>query len=83
MSHDLSRRELFALLTRPLVRTRQRTAAREQRLRNIAALREHAAGAARECARCYAPFAPEGDELLCPACTERGAQESALLAELE
>ena len=83
MSQELSRRELFALLTSPLARARRRAAASEQRLRNVDALRENAREGTRECARCYAPFAPEGDELLCPACAELGAKERALLAGLE
>ncbi len=70
------------MLGRPVTRARQRVEAGEQRLRQIKATRRVETGSTRECARCYAPFAAEDHELLCPACLDSEEKQQALLADL-
>ncbi len=82
MSNSFSRREFLAFLGRPVTRARQRVEAGEQRLRQIKAIQQAEPVSTQECARCYAPFASEHMELLCPACVEIAEKQSKLLADL-
>ena len=77
MSTELSRREFFAFLARPVTRAAKRVAASEQRARAVQSLSPTDAQA--RCVRCYAPFNAEPGESLCPDCRAAEAKNRVLL----
>jgi hypothetical protein len=76
---ELTRREFFQYLTLRALNRAQKTIGKTTRALDAAA---PAPRGAAQCARCYARFEPQADEILCAVCRENDARQRALLEHL-
>ncbi len=80
MSQTFSRRDLFALLARPLTNVAKQATANEQRTQNLQLLKQ--AEGECVCSHCRQLFQAEGDAVLCPTCREAEAKQRDLMQSL-